>query len=79
MLRGTFTHDEYRQLCDALERIGAIYNSMCVVEAAITLASAYLHTCKQKADIEGVVTSILGEKISECTVDVEERHAANSR
>lgn len=76
-LRGTFTHEEYRLVCEALDDIGTIYNSMCSVESSVTIASAYLHSDSNAEDIETVIRRVLGEKITDLALDVEEPHAAD--
>lgn len=76
-LRGTFTHEEYRLVCEALDEIGSIYNSMCSVESSITIASAYLHSDSSSDEIEAVIRRVLGQKILDINIDVEEPHAAN--
>lgn len=77
MLRGNFNHEQYRRLCDALDGVGNVYNSMCTMESKTTVVLISLHTCIDSTEMEIVVRNILGQEESlELKIHLEDAHAA---
>lgn len=75
-LRGTFPHEQYRRICDALDSVGDVYNSMCTEESVLTVVLVSLHTCCSKEELKAVVRRVIDEKdIVELDVGTEEAHA----
>lgn len=75
-LRGKFTHEQYRRVCDALDNVGDVYNSMGSEERTLTVVLVSLHTCKSKEELEAVVQRVLGDaQMDEINVHTEEAHA----
>ncbi len=74
-LKGTFPHERYEQVCEALRELGDIYSSMCSVESTMTVAMASLHSCSSESEIEAVIRAVLRDSVIELRVDVEEANA----
>jgi hypothetical protein len=71
-MRGGFTHEQYRRLCDAIEqkRLGHVANSMCTEEMDSTLCQITLYTGSDEATLEALVREMLSAR--ELTVHVRE-------
>lgn len=73
-VRGVFTHEQYRHLCDKLDTVGQIYNSMCTEEREVTIASIYLYTDQDKAHLDAMVRAVLHVR----EVDISIKEDANA-
>ncbi len=76
VLKGKFTHAEYRLVCAALDGVGNIYNSMCTEESKSTVVLISLNTQSDSAELESVVRSVLSQETLDLKIHLEDAHAA---
>lgn len=77
-IRGSFSHEDYEHVCEALRAIGDAYSSMCSVETSETVAMISLHTCSSASEIDSIIRNVLSTSISELSVGVEKINAENT-
>lgn len=75
ILRGQFTHVEYRRLCDALDEVGDVYSSMGSEERTATVSTIYLNTCRDEHDLETLIRERMS--VDNLKIIPEEAHAEN--
>jgi hypothetical protein len=77
-IRGSFSHEDYEHVCEALRAIGDAYSSMCSVETNETVVLISLHTCSSESEIDSIIRSVLSTSISELSIGVEKVNAEST-
>ena len=75
LLRGQFTHEEYRRLCDALDEVGEVYNSMGNREGEFTFTNIYLNTRHDQKSLEALIRDRV--RVEDLVIHMEKADAEN--